>query len=239
MKYKRNAQAVFEHLVETKADQLVCKKDCKIQIPVRFTTRGLGYVGKSTYTLGCFPIILADTLEYGVLNANALVEINPFKTTIVTIEGVEYYEFTFEAGQVVINNLNVVCRSDMMFNILDELVIKGKVPWYIEYEDLGDIFSTAGVYAASRVGSNAEVIELIVSMMARTNKDRSKHIRHFMESYEDIRRQNVDFIPLISVYYAVNSTVNKLAGAYFNDGVTSALVNPTERVDKIEKILRA
>ena len=55
---------------------------------------------------------------------------------------------------------------------------------------------------------------------------------------EDLKTKKFVTIPLRSVAYAASNTTNKLAGSYFSVGLTSALVNPTERVEKIEAILR-
>jgi hypothetical protein len=107
------------------------------------------------------------------------------------------------------------------------------------YDDLGKLFDTAASHAGSNVGDNYEVIELIASMVTRSKEDRSKYIRSVAETYADVSDGKIDYVPLSSVFYSVNSTVNKIAGSYFTDGVVSALVVPTAKVDKIESILRA
>jgi hypothetical protein len=237
-KYKRNPSAVFDSLYENKANQILTKVPCRIQVPVRFSERGLGQVGIQTFTLGLFPIIL-DTGEYAILNACALVELDPFKVSVVTINEIDYHEFYFEANQVVIKNSNIVRRDSIIYNIFDELIFKGKIPWYIEYEDLAKVFDTAEEYANSNVGQSLEVIEFIASMITRPKQDRMKYIREVAESRSDFSLDKIDYVPLASVFYSVKSTVNKIAGSYFNDGVVSALVNPSDRVENIEKILRA
>lgn len=239
--YKRNAKAVLPLLVENSNGQVVCKANIRIHAPVRFaeSTTGLGEIGINTYQYGMLAIIKDDTNEYGVLNIAALVELNPFKVSIVTIDDVDYNEFYFEAGQVVIENTSLVKRDRIMYNIIDEIIFKGKVPWYMEYDDLGKMFDTAKYHAGSNVGQSLETVEFIVSMVARYKGDRSKYIRSVVNNFKDINPNNVDYIPLKSVYYAVNSTTNKIIGSYFSEGVTSALVNKTDKVHKIESILRA
>lgn len=237
--YKRSPEAVLSQLVENQADQVITKKACKIQVPIRYAEIGLGQIGINTFIYGLFALIMIDTGEYTVCNVNAMVEINPSKLMITTIDEVDYHEFYFEPGQVVIKTTNLVKRDTMMYNVLDEFILKGKVPWYVEYDDLGSLFDTSKYHANSDIAANPEVIEFIASMITRSKDDRTKYIRTVAKSYKDTALDKISYVPLQSIYYSVNSTVNKLAGSYFSEGVKSALVNPTDRVDKIERILRA
>ena len=237
-KYKRDAKAALSYLTENAAGQIIAKKSCKIQIPVRFTEVGLGEIGINTYSYGFFPIIF-DTNEYAVINVCAMVSLNPVKLTTISVNEVDYYEFSFDAGQVVIKTTDLLRKEALMYNVLDEFIFKGKLPWYAEYEDVGKLLDTAKHHAGSNVAQNLEVIEFIASMVTRSSNDRTKYIRTVAQSYADVTLDKVDFVPLKSVFYSVNSTLNKIAGSYFNDGVTSALVNPTSKVELIESVIRA
>lgn len=238
--YKRNAEAVLAQVVTSQNGQVTCKVPCKIHVPVRFTEGavGLGQVGIDTYTYGLFAIIL-ESGEYAVCNIVALMNINPYKQTTVTIDEVDYHEFHFEKNQVMIKNSVLVKRDELIYNVLDEVVFKGKVPWYVDYIDLGKIFDTAQKFAGSNAGETPEVIEFIASMVGRSSSDRTKFIREVATDYKGYKGDNVSFVPLKSVFYAVNNTVNKLAGSYFSEGVVSALVVPSEQASRVETLLRA
>lgn len=238
MKLKRSAPAVHAAVVENKSGQVIAKRHCKIQAPVRFTEVGLGEVGVDTYIYGLYALIL-DTGEYAVMNVAAIMQLKPYKLSLTTIDDVDYYEFHFAPGDVVITTTSLVKREALMFNIADELFFKGKIPWYVEYEDLGRIYDTAKHHAGSNVAQVYEVVELLTSLVTRSKTDRTKQIRLAAKSYKDITIDTIDYVPLTSVYYSVSNTVNKIAGSYFEDGITSALVNPSDRVDKIEAILRS
>lgn len=237
-KYKRDPVKVLSSLIETPSGQIIAKQNCKIQVPVRFSEIGLGKVGIQTFTYGLFPIIL-ETGEYSVCNVNALIELDPFKTLMVTLDEVDYHEFYFEPGSVIIKTTDLIKRETLIYNIMDEFIFKGKIPWYVEYEDIGKIFDTAKYHANSNVGQNLEVIEFIAALITRSKKDRTKYIRNVAKSFADTKLDQIDYIPLNNVFYAIHNTVNKLAGSYFNDGVISALVTPSTQVEKIESILRA
>lgn len=237
MKLVRDSAVVLEQL-KTTAGQVITRSACKIQVPARYMDIGLGQIGTETYILGCFALIL-ETGQYAVCNIAAIVEINPFKTITTKIDEVLYYEFYFEPGQVVIKTTDVLRRAPLMYNIFDEFMFKGKVPWFLEYEDVGKLFDTAKSHGDSNVGENLETIEFIASIVTRHVSDRTKPIRHIIQDYKDLKRDNINYVGMNSIFYSVNSTLNKLAGSYFNDGVTSALVTPTEKVSTIESILRA
>jgi len=236
--YKRNSSLVLSNLIDNGGDQIITKVPCRIHMPVRYTEVGLGQIGGDTFTYGLFALIL-DSNEYTVCNINALLELNPSKTSLIKIDDVPYYEFYFEANTAVIKSTNILKRASIMFNVLDEFIFKGKVPWFVGYEDMGKLFDSSSYYSGINIGQNYEVIEFIAAMVTRSKKDRTKYIRLSIEKYEDVTLDKISYVPLKSVLYSVNSTVNKLSGSYFSEGVTSALVSPTDKVEKIESILRA
>lgn len=238
MKLIRNPSAVLSQLVETPSRQVLTKAACRIQVPERYTTIGLGQIGVSTFIYGCFAIIL-ETGEYAVCNINAMVEITPYKILNTTVNDVPYHEFYFQPDQVVIKTTDLVKIDTLIYNVFDEFIFQGKIPWFMNYEDVGKLFDTAKFHANSDVAQNLEVIEFIASMITRSVEDRSKYIRTVARQSSDVASNKIAFVPLKSVFYSVNSTVNKLAGSYFSDGVTSALVKKTNNVEKIEAILRA
>lgn len=217
---------------------MVALKNCKIQIPARFNDRGLAQVGTDTYIYGIFALILEDG-SYTVCNVNSMFKISPSRILTVNIRDVAYFEFHFDAGDVVFVSTDLVKRDVLIYNVFDEIFFKGNVPWYLEYEDLGKIFDTSKSYAASNVGQNYETIELIASLVTRAADDRTKYYRTILESRGDLKAKPPAYIPLKSVFYAVTNTFNKLAGSYFSDGVVSALVNPSTTTSRIETLLRA
>lgn len=126
----------------------------------------------------------------------------------------------------------------LVFRIYDEFIAKGRVPWYMGYDELGKLFDTAKTFAGANIGQNHEVTELLVSMIARDPEDRTKYYRQTVKSLGDLVSRPPSIIPLRSVQYSATNTVNKLAGSYWNDALTSALVSPGERTERIEALLR-
>lgn len=234
----RDPKRVQAYLEELPNGSLVCKKPVKIYIPVRFAERGLAQIGIETYIVGVYAIVVED-VYYGVSMVNAMLPIEPTATLKMQIDGDEYYEFSFDAGSVVVTSTDLVKTDVLVYKIYDEIISKGRVPWYLGYLELGKIFDTASYHAGANIGANQEVTELIISMISRSEKDRNLYYRTTVQDLSELQSVRPAFIPLKSVQYAATNTTNKLAGSYFGDALISALANPADRVERIEALLRA
>ena len=233
----RDAGKVQAYLQELPDSRLITTKGCKIIIPARYTERGLAEVGIDTYIVGIYAMIVDDKY-YAVSLVNAMIRIEPTSYIKIKIDEIDHLEFYFEPGSTVMSSVNLVKKDTLIYSIFDEILSKGKVPWFMTYDDMGHIYDTANYHSGANIGTDSEVTELIVSLIARDSKNRSKYYRNTIKSLADIKDNPPTFIPLRSVEYGATNTTNKLAGSYFSSGVVSALVTPTDRVEKIEKILR-
>jgi hypothetical protein len=232
--YIHDAAKVHSALAELPNGSLVAKKAIKIVIPARFAERGLAFVGIETSIVGIYAIILEDQY-YGVSTTNAMIRITPSSTNKVTYDDDEYYEFSFDPGATIIPSLDLVKIDTIVYNIYDELLGKGRVPWYMSYELMGGLFDTAKDHAGANVGQQQEVVEMMVSLITR---DESNRVEYYRRVVAQDPKKRPAFIPLRSVAYAATNTLNKVAGSYARDGMVSALVTPTERVERLESLLR-
>lgn len=234
---RRDAAKVQACLKELPDGRLVTTKLTRIYIPARFAERGLAEIGIETHIVGIYAISVEDTF-YGISMVNAMMRIEPTSTMKVVIDEEEYYQFTFEPGSTVLPSVHLVKMDTLVYKIYDEIIAKGRVPWYLGYTELGKLFDTARKHAGANIGSNHGVTELIVSMISRDAKDRTKYYRQTIQSLDEMAKRPPAFIPMRSVTYAATNTTNKLAGSYFNEGLVSALVSPSERTERIEELLR-
>lgn len=232
----RDPEKVQSYLRELEDGRLVTTKGCKIYIPCRFEERDLASIGIETHIVGIYAMTVDDQY-YAVSLVNARIRIEPTSTVRVTIHGDEYYEFMFEPGATVTPSLDLVKTDTLVYKIYNEIFAKGRVPWYLGYSELAKIFDSAKEHADANIGVNQEVTELLVSIIARDPDNRHKYYRQRVKTPEDLKTPPA-FIALRSVTYAATNTLNKLAGSYARDGLVSALVNPTERVERIEELLR-
>lgn len=233
----RDPEYVHTFFNELSDGRLVTNRGCKIYIPARFTEHELAYVGIETRIVGIFAITVEDT-HYAVSMVNAMVQIDPTSTIKVLVDGDEYYEFSFDPGATVITSLMLVQTDTLTYKIYNDIFSKGRVPWYLGYDELARIFDTAKYHANANIGQQQEVTELLVSIIARNEENRHLFYRQTIESFDDLKTTPPAFIPLRSVTYAATNTLNKLAGSYAKDGLISALVSPTTRMEPIEAIIR-
>lgn len=233
---RRNPEAVKSSLREVE-NRLFVTQPTKIYSPVRFSERNLASVGSEIYIVGIYAIVINDR-DWAVSIIDAMVKIEPTSYRIVQIEGDDYFEFYFEPGSVMCPNMDLVKTDTLTYRIYDEIISKGKIPWYLGYLELAGIFDSAKYHAGTNIGSDREVTELIVSLIARNQEDRTKYYRQTVQSIDDLQRSPPTFIPMRSVIYAATNTLNKIAGSYMETGVVSALVSPSDRVEHIESILR-
>ena len=230
----RNASAVLGSIKTTEDKKVIAMKPCKIQIPARYLAKGLAEIGADIYIYGIYALIL-DTGEYAVSSMMGMFRTIPDSSTIITIDEVPYYEFSYSAGSILVDNINIVIKDTLVFNVFEEFIFRGNVPWFLNYEDMAKIFDTANEYSGSKVAANDVIIEMVISMISRKHKDRSKLFRLTVTDKKHVP----DYVPLMSVFYSVSNTLSKLSGSYFNDGVISAIVNPSQSTSRIEQILRA
>lgn len=223
--------------VKIVGDAAVAVKDLRILFPVRFEEHQLATVGATVHVVGHYVGIVDDTF-YSPCSVNAMMPLSPTSISRLTLDGADYYDLFFAKGSEVIPNVNLVKRDVLTYFIYNEFVAAGKVPWYMNYLDMCMLFESALIHAGAAIGKNQEVIELIMSMIARDPKNITLYYRHTIETLDDVFNRPASFIPLRSILGATNTT-SRLAGSYMTEGIISALNNPSDKEERIEKLLRS
>lgn len=232
----RDADRVREHLIELEDGSIVTNRPCKIHVPERFTAKKLAVIGSEVFVFGFFPIIMEDEY-YAVNNTIAMMRIRPSSTERVVVDGNPYFEFSFEPGDKVIYTTALVVTDTLTYYMYDEFVAKGNIPWYMNYFDIANMFETAVEHAGVNLGSRS-VIELIISTITRDPLDMTRLYRHILQSFEYATVNPPVVIPFRSVIWNTSDTTSKLNGAFFSEGINSALVNESESVEMLEELYR-
>lgn len=235
--YIRDPERIKANLKVMEDKSVVAKAPCKLVVPARFQERNLASLGSDVYILGVWALILEDKY-YGISMTDAMMQIDPVSTQTVLMDDDEYLEFSFDKGSRVFVTTDLLKSETLTYHIFDEFLSKGNVPWYLEYEDLPHLFDTAEYHAGMKVGGNHAIFEIICAMIGRVHNDRQKYFRHIAKSHKDQIATPPDFVPFRSVIYNATNTTAKLLGSYPSDGLTSALVNPAQKVESIEELLR-
>jgi hypothetical protein len=231
---KRDAARVHSALDEV-GGRLVAKQALSIHIPRTYASGQLGSIETAVRCVGFFAVVVDG--YYAVSNVCAIVTLVPSEINVVKIEEEDYLILKFNVGDTIMPSLDLVRTAPLVFNIYDEIVAKGKTPWYLDYVDLGSLFDTAQHHANMNLNADRAILEMIAAARARNPDDRTKYYRNIIQKDSDLGTYKPDMIPLRSVAFGATSTTSKLLGSYLNEGLTSALVNPTERLEKVEELL--
>lgn len=68
--------------------------------------------------------------------------------------------------------------------------------------------------------------------------DRRRPIREVLKKVAEDVSDRVAWVPLRNVEFGAQDTTAKITGSYMAEGLDSAIVNPSDKVSKIESILR-
>lgn len=231
---KRDAASVMKAIQETDGSY-ISKKDMKVYAPTRYITKGLGEVGATTRIFGFFAVVVDDV--YMVVNANALMVSDPDSTTVVDIDGVDYYEYSYSAGSKLVANRDLVMVDTIVYYIFDMFIGRAKIPWFANIKDIAKLFITAKKYAGASIYDSNVVVEMILSQLVRVRSDKSKFYRLTGKSVNDPNPNDYDIVPLRSPLYGSTNTTSALIGANYETSLTTAINNPSETVEPLEKLL--
>ncbi len=233
----RDPKKVKAVLVE-KDDKLLTTTGCKLYTPKRYIERKLASVGSEIKTIGVLTVVVDDKY-YSVMKVPSMLSIQPSEILTDKIGDEEYFVFSFDPGAVVIANLNLVMDIFLIYDLYNEIIAKGHVPWSFTYEDVGKLFAETKKYAGDSLSRTNTILEMIASTVSRNPNNLMEFYRHQIQTEADEKKVDPRFIPFRSVLYGANNTTAKLLGAYFDDSLLSALVNPSERTEGVETILRS
>lgn len=236
-RWKRIPGKVHEALKVQEDGSVIAVQNMKIYVPERFREKGLASIGADIYTVGIYALVVDDTY-YAVDLTIAMMRITPTTISTVKFDQDSYLEFSFDVGSVVFPTNQLVKSDILVYYIFDEMFSKGRTPWYLNYEDRGLLFASADRHAGVSLTGNHTILEMIAAATARDPNNRTRNYRHVIQQQEDIFVKPPAIVPLRSITFGPTNTTAKLMGSYWDDGLNSALVSPSEQTERIETILR-
>jgi hypothetical protein len=218
--------------------QIIALKDCRVYFPATYLNGKLGYMDDKVNVIAYFGIVVEDTY-YAVSDALALMSLTPDEQNLVRIEDGEYMELSWKAGSVITENRHLVKDSGILYEVFNEIVAKGKTPWYMSITQLADLFRTAGIHAGKSIGVNKSILSIFVASRAKSMTDRRVYFRETLKTQADMSTLKPAINPLNSVSAGATNTTSSLLGSYLREGMVSTLVTPAENNEAIEDLLRA
>jgi len=218
--------------------QLVVNSDIRVVYPDRYNNINLSIMGSSTRVVSIFAILDSKN-NYAVSNLPIFINLTPSKIDDAMIDGVLYKVLYFDKDTVYTDNVDLMLDNRFLYDLFNEFYIQGKIPWYMGYDDVINIFKYTSKYANSSMGNFPLGSEVLASVIAKSPLDKTKSYRTTIKSIEDTVKYPPGYVGLMNPFFTFDNTTSKLAGSYYSKGVSSAVVNKEDSSTKIEEILRA
>lgn len=200
-----------------------------IEFPKWYSEKELFVTGDVSYVYGLFAIVIGDS--YSVSRIPTVINTKPVSITEVDRDGETYVQLFYGKGSKVLETTRAIMQPFLAYNFFDSYFMQAKVPWYITPEDLCYIMDNTVSYGGTNLGANQISNELLTGFISRTEKDKAVFYR--LNPTGKPR-----YVDLMDVRYSSLSTTNKLAGNYFNESVTSALIQKETKPTTLENHVR-
>lgn len=233
---KRDARAVRSVLKIQTDGSMITTAPLKVVFPKHYLEGGMGSIDDTINVVGFMAMIVGDMYECETVPS--IMKFSPDETNVVSYDETQYMELSWSPGSVVCPTTDLVQQDLLLFLLFDEIVAKGRVPWYMSITDQVNMFDLDKYYTGTGLGANHMVYENTVASRARVVSNRSSYWKETLVKQSDFDNIPADIIPQFSVAYGATNTNARLSGSYFSEGSTSALVNPSTRSENIEDILR-
>ncbi|WP_107333895.1 hypothetical protein [Klebsiella pneumoniae] len=236
--WKHNADALQATLRELPNGSLVTTTGCRIVIQESFRAKQLISMGKRIMIIGFFAIC-SEAGDFAVATTPSMMEITPTEIRQLEYGGRSYYDFYFRPGSTVVKSIDLVKDNGLLYYLFEEILARGRIPFFYNYITLGSFFAETEEYTGTKLVATPTIGEMIIAQLARIESNRKVPLREHIHSYSELRTTPFTWIPLRNVVDGSSDTTAKISGSYTGDGLDSAIVNPNEVTQPIERLLRA
>lgn len=228
LNHKRDDQLLAGLL--TKVDgQVLVKAPLYILVPERYYAKGLAIRGEQEMVFGMFAI--CTETHYTFHSLCAMIETQPVRIVERNIEGVAYSALYYEPGDALIAKTDIVQNQSVIFSQFDEFLFNGKPPIGMNYQDICRCFDTMIKYSGLTSIDAIAVLEVMAMIIAKAPGDWST-------AYKEYSGQDLpDFRSMGDVENVVQGTLNRMAGAGFNEGLVKSLLDDNPESRQLERII--
>lgn len=235
-KFKRDRDYCLGNL-EERGEVLVCKKPITIIYPTRWEDINLATLGDVVSVIGFYLMIVGD--RYMVGSALCRQQFTPATISMIKLEGNNFRQLKFDAGQPVLRTMQVVKEDTIPYYIFHEFIELGKFPLeYMDYIDVISVYNSAHYYCGEAVGATTSIISAVGASICRDPDNPSEA---FSTAINDIMTTKRPLIaPFLEYQLGTSSTLSKIMGARAADGLDSALVSEVNGdAEVVEAILNS
>lgn len=207
-------------------------KDIIVLVPIRYMKLNFLSMGATVKTIAIMAVIDASTKQYKTYTYPSMISFQPFRTETLTIEGEDFYGFHFRKGDPFAIR-TVVQSPDVVKPLIEDTLIKGNIPFYINYEDCREIFYNLAHYCGSTVATDETIMSVLTANLARTVADTGKPYR-----LSNTKTETLKWIGINNVGLSRRDGFSQMTGAYMREGLTGAALRIADEPTEIEEIMK-
>lgn len=208
-----------------------------IIFPERYMDGPLVSMGESNYLVGFFAVI-DDDLNYAKSNITAMISTEPDRITKIVIDGTNFIRLHFDKGSRLIANTYLIMDDNLVHTIYSELLALGRIPFYYQYGNVSKFFLNTRKYNGYTLGSNPVIWEYVESAMSRDPDQPDRLYRLRKNVKKDLGKVSPDIVGLNNVSRGASNVISRQGGSKFKEGLTATLVDPSDRAERMETMLR-
>lgn len=217
----------------------ICNRNVSILFPSYYLKKNLAAIEGNVEVLCVFMILDKEKDLYSVALAPIKQIFSPNKISEVMLNDTSYMEMEFLSGEIAIPNNHAVVTESFLFDVLESFYLLGKVPAFLTYDDLSNIFVEARKYAGSKIGDNPIVMQMITSIITRVKGDEEKFYKEVLKNPGDDNKYIERFIGLKDPFFSFDSTASGIIGGYLEEGMIGSIMQPETKPTVIGEILKA
>ena len=229
--------AAFSNIFNVKKDVTITNANIMVLFPDRYINRKLVLMDNVISIVAIYAIV-DENNNYCTVLAPIFQTMTPNLIRDVNVDGEPYKALYFDAGDVFIPNNKLIVRDSFIYDLFDEFFIKGKVPWFLNYEQLSNLFAESKKYANTNVGADSMAFEILTAIISRYNKDKKVYFRTVVDK-SNRNALTPTYVGLNNPYYSFDSTGAKLIGSRFGTGLIVGMVEPETKTSVTTDILRS
>lgn len=220
----------IEKNIKIKGGVIYTEKRASIEFPKWYVDKKLADFGEDTTFFGICCIVIEG--KYSLVTIPTMLRSNPINLDEVNRDNMDFIVLEFGPGDPIIKTTSVIQETLLSYDFYNNFLLRSKVPWFIQYEDLNKIMNNLPYYAGSRVGDSPITNETTVAFVARDPDDPYTFYRQSKKKKKPI------FMDMMNVHYSVRNTVDRFTGGYFDDATVAVIMSDPKEPTDIEKHLK-
>lgn len=233
IKQLKRKPELFKTYFKVDKDLTLVNENIIVVFPERYLKCGLAIEGNNITVIGIYAVV-DNYNNYCIINTPIFHILSPNLVINIKVGETIYKALFFNKGDIFLTMNRLVVKDNHIYNVFEEFYLKGNIPWFLNYEDIANIFTESKKYTGSNIGNDSITFEMLTSIIGRDPSDKKVYFRHSNTS-----KNNAVFVGLNNPYFSFNNTGAKLFGSRFGTGLNTALVEPEKKSSLTTDILRS